>query len=120
MHDDDLIAAQQEEIEMLREKVRMLEDALASRGVPIPVEWRLTTSEAVVFAHLTTRDMATKQSIMTAMYSGRPDADEPEIKIVDVFVCKMRKKLKPFDVVIDTVWGQGYSLRDRQKYLEAA
>ncbi len=36
--------------------------------------------------------------------------DEPEIKIVDVFVCKLRKKLTSagFETPIETVWGQGY------------
>lgn len=36
--------------------------------------------------------------------------DEPEIKIIDVFVCKLRKKLKPLGVEIQTVWGSGYRL----------
>lgn len=59
--------------------------------------------------------MASKQSIMMAMYCDRIDED-PEIKIVDVFICKLRKKLKPFGVSIGTIWGQGYSLADRADY----
>lgn len=49
----------------------------------------------------------TKQQIMDACYSGM---DEPEITIVDVFVCKTRKKLDPLGVRIDTSWGVGYGL----------
>lgn len=56
---------------------------------------------------------------MMAMYSDRVDV-EPEIKIVDVFVCKLRKKLKPFGVSIVTVWGHGYSLEDRHRYAAEA
>ncbi|NTI27643.1 helix-turn-helix domain-containing protein [Rhizobium rhizogenes] len=74
-----------------------------------PIEYQLTSSESRVYAHLASRDLATKQSIMMALYSDRPD-DEPEIKIVDVFVCKLRKKLTRFGVLIETVWGQGYRL----------
>jgi two-component system, cell cycle response regulator CtrA len=43
------------------------------------------------------------------------DMDEPEGKIIDVFICKLRKKLDAAtDGVnyIDTVWGRGYALRD--------
>ncbi len=41
--------------------------------------------------------------------------DEPELKIIDVFVCKLRKKLSEAtggDNYIETVWGRGYVLRD--------
>jgi two-component system cell cycle response regulator CtrA len=41
--------------------------------------------------------------------------DEPELKIIDVFVCKLRKKLSLAtngENYIETVWGRGYVLRD--------
>jgi two-component system cell cycle response regulator CtrA len=41
--------------------------------------------------------------------------DEPELKIIDVFICKLRKKLGAAtdgDNYIETVWGRGYVLRD--------
>ena len=41
--------------------------------------------------------------------------DEPELKIIDVFVCKLRKKLSAAtggEHYIETVWGRGYVLRD--------
>jgi two-component system cell cycle response regulator CtrA len=41
--------------------------------------------------------------------------DEPELKIIDVFICKLRKKLSlacSGDNYIETVWGRGYVLRD--------
>ena len=46
------------------------------------------------------------------LYGG---IDEPELKIIDVFVCKLRKKLGQAtdgDNYIETVWGRGYVLRD--------
>ncbi len=42
------------------------------------------------------------------IYSGR--SEEPGIKIVDVFICKLRRKIKPFGVSINTIWGQGWAL----------
>ena len=48
------------------------------------------------------------------LYGGM---DEPELKIIDVFICKLRKKLAAAidgDNYIETVWGRGYVLRDPQ------
>jgi len=54
----------------------------------------------------------TKEMFLNHLYNGR---DEPELKIIDVFVCKLRKKLGEAtggDNYIETVWGRGYVLRD--------
>lgn len=114
--EDALIDRQQQEIAMLRERVRQLTALLAPRDVLVRFEWGLTTSEARLFAFLTTRELCSKAEIMNALYALRPEADEVEPKIVDVFVCKLRKKLRPFGVEVETVWGQGYRLKDRQHY----
>src|SRR5580700_8192454 len=53
----------------------------------------------------------TKEMILTHLYGG---LDEPDGKIIDVFVCKLRKKLanaSSGDNYIETVWGRGYVLR---------
>ncbi len=58
----------------------------------------------------------TKEMFLNHLYGGM---DEPELKIIDVFVCKLRRKLsaaskgKPF---IETVWGRGYVLRDNEAH----
>ena len=54
----------------------------------------------------------TKEMFLNHLYGGM---DEPELKIIDVFVCKLRKKLGNAtggDNYIETVWGRGYVLRD--------
>ena len=54
----------------------------------------------------------TKEMFLNHLYNGM---DEPELKIIDVFVCKLRKKLATVsdeEVYIHTVWGRGYVLRD--------
>ena len=54
----------------------------------------------------------TKEMFLNHLYGGM---DEPELKIIDVFICKLRKKLADAtggDSYIDTVWGRGYVLRD--------
>ncbi len=54
----------------------------------------------------------TKDMFLNHLYGG---IDEPELKIIDVFICKLRKKLSTAtggDNYIETVWGRGYVLRD--------
>ncbi len=54
----------------------------------------------------------TKEMFLNHLYGGM---DEPELKIIDVFICKLRKKLAMAtggDHYIETVWGRGYVLRD--------
>jgi len=53
----------------------------------------------------------TKEAFLNHLYGG---LDEPEVKIIDVFICKLRKKLASVggDKLIGTVWGRGYVLRD--------
>ena len=54
----------------------------------------------------------TKEMFLNHLYGGM---DEPELKIIDVFICKLRKKLSQAtggENHIETVWGRGYVLRD--------
>ena len=54
----------------------------------------------------------TKEMFLNHLYGGM---DEPEIKIIDVFICKLRKKLATASDgkdYIETVWGRGYVLRE--------
>jgi len=56
----------------------------------------------------------TKEMFLNHLYGGM---DEPELKIIDVFICKLRKKLAAAtggEHYIETVWGRGYVLRDPQ------
>ena len=57
----------------------------------------------------------TKEMFLNHLYGGM---DEPELKIIDVFICKLRKKLAAATIgehYIETVWGRGYVLRDPQE-----
>jgi two-component system, cell cycle response regulator CtrA len=54
----------------------------------------------------------TKDVLLTHLYGG---IDEPDLKIIDVFICKLRKKLANASAgknYIETVWGRGYVLRE--------
>jgi two-component system cell cycle response regulator CtrA len=54
----------------------------------------------------------TKEMFLNHLYGGM---DEPELKIIDVFICKLRRKIAEAlndDSYIETVWGRGYMLKD--------
>ena len=54
----------------------------------------------------------TKEMFLDHLYGG---IDEPELKIIDVFICKLRKKIAAAtggQHYIETVWGRGYVLRE--------
>lgn len=74
----------------------------------------LTGKEYQMFELLSLRKgtTLTKEMFLNHLYGGM---DEPELKIIDVFICKLRKKLDQatggFNY-IETVWGRGYVLRE--------
>lgn len=74
----------------------------------------LTNKEYAILELLAMRKgtVLTKEMFLNHLYSSM---DEPEIKIIDVFVCKLRKKLAKASGgvnYIETVWGRGYMLKD--------
>jgi DNA-binding winged helix-turn-helix (wHTH) protein len=75
---------------------------------------RLTSKEYDILELLSLRTgtIVTKDMILHHLYGGM---DEPEVKIIDVFVCNLRRKLAQAtggSHYIETVWGRGYVLRD--------
>lgn len=77
----------------------------------------LTTKEYAILELLVLRkgQPITKEMFLNHLYGG---IDEPELKIIDVFVCKLRKKLQDSsggDNFIETIWGRGYILRDPEE-----
>jgi len=82
----------------------------------------LTGKEYAMLELLSLRKGTTlsKEMFLNHLYGGM---DEPELKIIDVFICKLRKKLSSAcggDNYIETVWGRGYVLRDADAEEETA
>lgn len=79
-------------------------------GTPV----HLTNKEYAILELLAMRKgtVLTKEVFLNHLYGGM---DEPEIKIIDVFVCKLRKKLADASGgtnYVDTIWGRGYMLKN--------
>jgi two-component system cell cycle response regulator CtrA len=79
----------------------------------------LTGKEYAILELLVLRKgmVLTKEAFLNHLYGGM---DEPEMKIIDVFICKLRKKLAYAGVgnLIGTVWGRGYMIRESVDNLE--
>jgi two-component system cell cycle response regulator CtrA len=76
-------------------------------------EVHLTGKEYAILELLVLRKgmVLTKEAFLNHLYGGM---DEPEMKIIDVFICKLRKKLSQAGApsLIGTVWGRGYMMRE--------
>ncbi len=81
----------------------------------------LTGKEYAILELLVMRKgmVLTKEAFLNHLYGGM---DEPEMKIIDVFICKLRKKLALAGAndVIGTVWGRGYTVREPRARIDNA
>lgn len=81
----------------------------------------ITSKEYSILELLALRkgSLLSKETFLSHLYGG---IDEPDLKIIDVFICKLRKKLcKVLGSFpnIETVWGQGYILREESEDIVA-
>jgi two-component system cell cycle response regulator CtrA len=109
----DKIRSLQERIVVIEEENDLLrEELITIKGIHRTdirgkVVYNLTMSEAKILNAFMGRREVTKHQLMAAIYSND---DPPQPKIVDVFVCKLRKKLARRGIVIHTIWGSGYMI----------
>jgi len=84
-----------------------------ANGARVPLtskEYQMLELLSLRKGHTLTKDM-----FLNHLYGG---LHEPELKIIDVFICKLRKKLASAGSGkhhIETVWGRGYVLRDPEE-----
>src|SRR6185369_172372 len=73
--------------------------------------FRVTQLQACFIAVLIVRDEVSKETFhhVIEQQRGNPD-DETDLKMVDVIMCNLRKKLRPFGIEIETIWSKGYCL----------
>lgn len=73
--------------------------------------FKASPMEAAMLACMLRRNEVTKEQLHNTIEQNRPGdgAKEPtDPKIVDVMICKLRKKLRLHDLEIKTMWGMGY------------
>jgi two-component system cell cycle response regulator CtrA len=100
-------AASPQEIELGSLTLDLVAHRASVNGRPV----NLTGKEYACLEFLANRRgmTVTKEMFLAHLYGGR---DEPEMKIIDVFICKLRRKLAEAGAppVIETVWGRGYTI----------
>lgn len=105
------------EVERLRDENAVLSEALetirkgyAAFELPDGGSARLTYTERAILKLLYDRcgRLCGRQALWEMMYAVRPTKDIPSVKIIDVMICKIRRKLVGWRIT--TVWGTGYIL----------
>lgn len=111
----------------LREALQQMQESLVPQAF-LPDAWRLTGKERDLLLALrkASPNVLHKERLLITLY-GVLDDDVPDQKILDVFVCKIRQKLKRANagVAIETVWGRGWridsaNLASLNAHIEAA
>lgn len=106
-----------DEVEILRERVRQLEEALygsASRMEEYQHRLGLTVMQSRLLGALMAREVVGKEALMIALYGDRKQ-DWPDDKTIDIHAFNLRRKLAVHGVEIRTVRGIGYVLDDAAK-----
>lgn len=95
-----------EENDELQETVRQLREQLAGETEPLPEGLpHLTRREAAALRAIMRRGAITRSALYAAIYGTDADIDE---KLIDVWVCKLRRKLSGTGIRIATDWGRGF------------
>lgn len=69
----------------------------------------------VLLGLLLARDLVTREGAYTVMYGARAESEQPNIKILDVMVVRIRQRLRPHNISIETEWGVGYYITPDNK-----
>jgi len=93
-------------IDKLQAAVADLEDALGMNDAAV-FPRRMAPAERKIFGILLRRQAATKDQLMQAIYAGRNGADMPNdpVSVFKVQMCRLRRRLKPDGIAIETILG---------------
>ena len=99
--------------EDLLEHIEVLEFELSEiKGVGLMQPWgiNLRPREFEIMNCMAARSphSVCRQGLLTALYPH--SVDQPNIKIIDVWICRIRKTIEPLNLTVKTHWGRGYSL----------
>lgn len=92
----------------LEEELRQCKEMMIS-SVALPA-WvpHLSQTEEAVLRHLMSRDEISYDSIHYVLYGSEQAA--PDAQMPKIWIFKLRRKLEPLGIVIETLWGRGYKL----------
>lgn len=109
------LAAADQEIERLRQRVADLEAMYVERYHP-PDAWGLTAGERNIVSVLMANRIETSDQLVSALrYLGRYDEPSTSLQSVCVRLVALRRKLAPFGITIENIYGVGYSMKGMVK-----
>jgi DNA-binding winged helix-turn-helix (wHTH) protein len=79
----------------------------------LSLKFKVTKQESAILAALLKRDFVTKDQLHQIMEAARPGPihnEQTAPKQIDVLMCKIRKKIKSFNIEIETIWNTGYAV----------
>lgn len=100
------------DFETLHAAHEALRSSLIEREIRAPHDWRLTAVEQTIFGLLLKNDEVAKRTIVAFLYGN--SAKAAAMKNMDVFIARIRRKTKQAGVKIETIFGVGYRLIDRE------
>jgi two-component system, cell cycle response regulator CtrA len=100
----------------LMDRIDQLETELGIRA-DIPPMIGVPRNMGRLLAMLLKREVVTREGALLAIYSGMPNTwdKEPDPKIIDVFICKLRTRLKKYGIKVSCKWGLGYFMDGENK-----
>jgi DNA-binding response OmpR family regulator len=111
------VASPTDELASLRSENAALRAALSANEIPLPASWRLTATEATITRALLTTEQVTKQALSLIIW--RRDGTSKDLKNLDVFISRIRGKTAGAGMKIETIFGEGYRLADRDAWMKA-
>jgi two-component system, cell cycle response regulator CtrA len=93
----------------LLDRIDQLETELGLKN-DIPPEFCIPRNMGRLLAMLLKRELVSREGAVLAIYSGMPNTwdKDPDPKIIDVFICKLRVRLRKYGIKVSCKWGGGY------------
>jgi hypothetical protein len=111
------------ELERLRDRVEELEEALGLTAempngfLRAISKWhRSGPMSQKCLGLLLTRTFCDRAALYAVLYGARPECDQPDSRIIDVYILSVRRALADHGIKLHTVYGRGWYLDDADKY----
>jgi hypothetical protein len=97
-----------------RERIADIEKLLAIDD-PKPLIVKVSRTERILMELLMKRNMLTREVAWGVLYGHRPDADQPQYRVISTIIHHLRNRLSPHGVEITTEFGTGWYLKDKDR-----
>ena len=107
-----------EENDTLREHIRQLKELLVPEQLSFSTVLKVTKTEDIILVTLISAEsrVVSRSVLMNILYCMRiTDREVPQEKIIDVYICTLRTKLKPWNIEIHNSFGRGYFIPTKSR-----